>query len=73
MLAMHGANYYSGGPVIIMKLDLGEYDEVFTNEIPGFYEKLKAMVPSLYQHYCSPGIRRRFFPAGQGRAPCWAM
>lgn len=61
ILAMHGANYYSGGPVIIMKLDLGEYNEVFTNEIPGFYEKLRRLLPSLHEHYCSPGFEGGFF------------
>ena len=59
--AMHGANYFSGGKVIVMQLDLGDFDEVFTNEIPGFYEKLKRLVPSLYDHHCSPGIPGGFF------------
>ena len=27
--ALHGANYFSGGPTIILRLDLGEYDEGF--------------------------------------------
>lgn len=61
ILAMHGANFYSGGPVIVMKLDLGEYDEVFTNQIPGFYEKLRTLLPSLNEHYCSPGFEGGFF------------
>ncbi len=61
IMVMHGANYFSGGPVIVIKLDLGEYDEVFTNEIPGFYEKLRRLLPSLHQHHCSPGIEGGFF------------
>ena len=52
---LQGANYFSGGPVILMRLNLGEYDEVFTNQIPGFYEKLTQKLPSLYEHHCSPG------------------
>ncbi len=58
---MHGANYFSAGKVIVIKLDLGEYDEVFTNEIPGFYEKLKKNLPSLIEHHCSVGKRGGFF------------
>lgn len=52
---LQGANYFSGGPVVLMRLDLGKYDEVFTNMIPGFYDKLTSLLPSLYEHHCSPG------------------
>lgn len=55
MRVLSGANYFSSGPVIVMRIDLGEYDEVFTNQIPGFYETLKGNIPSLYEHHCSPG------------------
>ncbi len=65
-MIMHGANYYSGGPVVIIKLDLGEYDEVFTDAIPGFYEKLRKTLPSLYEHHCSPGRKGGFFERVQG-------
>jgi len=57
---LHGANYFSGGPVAIFRLDLGAYDEVFTNEIPGFARRLKALLPSLVEHHCSPGVRGGF-------------
>ncbi len=59
--ALHGANYFSGGKVVIVRLDLGDFDEVFTNEIPGFYEKLKQALPSLHEHYCSVGCEGGFF------------
>ncbi|MEW6366287.1 MAG: cyanophycin synthetase [Acidobacteriota bacterium] len=58
---MHGANYFSGGPVVIMRLDLGEYDEVFTNQIPGFLERLQALLPTLAEHHCSEGKTLGFF------------
>jgi cyanophycin synthetase len=58
---MHGANYFSGGNVVVVLFDLCEYDEVFTNDIPGFYEKLKKMLPSLYDHFCSVGKPGGFF------------
>ena len=41
---LQGANYFSGGPVVLMRLNLDEYDEVFTNEIPGFYEKITKII-----------------------------
>lgn len=52
---LHGANYFSAGPVVLTRLDLGVYDEVFSNEIDGFYEKLQNKIPSLYDHHCSEG------------------
>ena len=51
----HGANYFSGGPIILFRMDLGEYDEVFTNQIEGFSDNLIKIIPSLYQHHCSVG------------------
>ena len=44
---LHGANYYSASPVVVMQLDLKSYDKVFTHEIEGFYEKLLGILPSL--------------------------
>ncbi|MCP4146895.1 MAG: cyanophycin synthetase [bacterium] len=58
---MHGANYFSAGKVVVMRLDLHEYDEVFTNDIPGFFDGLKKMIPSLHEHYCSEGKPGGFF------------
>ena len=57
---MHGANYFSGGPVLVFRLDLGAYDEVFTHQIPGFHQRLKRLLPSLVEHHCSPGVRGGF-------------
>jgi len=57
---MFGANYYSGGPIVLLRIDLGQYDEVFTNEIPGFYDRLKSILPSLYDHHCSVGKKGGF-------------
>lgn len=58
---LHGANYFSAGPVVLIRLDLADYNEVFTNQIPGFYEALKKHIPSLYDHYCSEGKPGGFF------------
>lgn len=59
--ALHGANYFSAGPVVVLRLDLGEYDEVFTNAIPGFAQRLKETLPSLAAHHCSVGEPEGFF------------
>ncbi len=56
-----GANYFSGGPVIHMRVNLNEYDEIFTNDISGFYEKLAMTLPTLIEHHCSEGVRGGFF------------
>lgn len=58
---MHGANYFSGGRVVVLRLDLGRYDEVFTSDIPGFYERLQEHLPSLQEHHCSVGQPGGFF------------
>lgn len=58
---LHGANYFSGGPVVLFRINLGSYNEVFTNDIPGFFEYLQQKLPSLIEHHCSEGIRGGFF------------
>ncbi len=56
-----GANYFSAGPVVVLRLDLGEYHEVFTDRIPGFAQRLRACLPSLAAHHCSVGRPEGFF------------
>ncbi|NMC99189.1 MAG: hypothetical protein GYA62_05665, partial [Bacteroidales bacterium] len=56
-----GANYFSGGQVIRFRINLNEYNEVFTNQIEGFNEALKNLIPSLVEHHCSVGERGGFF------------
>ncbi|MBS4014177.1 MAG: ATP-grasp domain-containing protein [Bacteroidetes bacterium] len=58
---LRGANYFSAGPVILTRLSLGEYDEVFSNEIDGFYDRLESTLPTLYEHHCSEGKPGGFF------------
>jgi cyanophycin synthetase len=43
-----------------MRLDLEELAEKPSNQIPGFYEGLVAALPSLEEHFCSPGVRGGF-------------
>jgi cyanophycin synthetase len=57
---MHGANYFSAGPIVKIRLNLGEYNEVYTNLIPSFQEKLFKALPSLISHHCSVGTEGGF-------------
>ncbi|MCB0706998.1 MAG: cyanophycin synthetase [Saprospiraceae bacterium] len=61
--AMRGPNYWSvrRHKLIVMTLDLEEYEQMPTNKIDGFYERLKAMFPGMYEHRCSVGTPGGFF------------
>lgn len=61
--ATNGPNYWSvrRHKLIVMLLDLEEMEEHPTNTIPHFYERLKKMIPSLYEHRCSEGKPGGFF------------
>lgn len=61
-LTLRGPNYWSirRHKLIVMRLDLEELTEKFSNEIPGFYEALVGIMPTLEEHYCSPGVRGGF-------------
>ena len=54
---LRGANIYSYRPVIVMTIDLGEYDEIPTSQIEGFVERLLELIPSLEDHRCSEGVK----------------
>ena len=50
-----GPNVWARMPIIHYVVDLGELEERPTNKIPGFYEQLVELIPSLYNHGCSIG------------------
>src|SRR6476660_925849 len=60
---LRGPNYWSvrRTKLIQMKLDLEEKEQMPTNAIPGFRERLEALLPSLIEHRCSEGTRGGFF------------
>ena len=60
---LRGPNYWSirRHKLVVMRLDLEELANSPSNEIPGFYEGLVATLPSLEEHFCSPGCRGGFF------------
>ncbi|WP_323789239.1 cyanophycin synthetase [Psychroserpens sp.] len=61
--AMRGPNYWSvrRHKLIVMVLDLEEMEELPSNKIDGFYDRLKAMFPSMFEHRCSVGEPGGFF------------
>ena len=60
---LRGPNYWSirRNKLIQMLLDLEELTEKPSNELPGFYEGLSQVLPSLIEHHCSRGHRGGFF------------
>ena len=60
---MRGPNLWSvwRHKLIVMKLDLEEYEHLPTNKIPGFPERIKALFPGMIEHRCSEGVRGGFF------------
>ena len=61
MRALRGPNFYSRYPVIFMKLDIGELEEMPTDKCPTFRENIEKMLPTLIEHRCSIGRRGGFF------------
>ena len=59
---LRGPNYWSisRSKLIIVRLDLEELADKPSNTIPGFYAGLVAALPSLEEHFCSPGCRGGF-------------
>jgi cyanophycin synthetase len=59
---LRGPNYWSvrRKKLVVIRLDLEDLAEKPSNLIPGFYEGLVQVLPSLIEHYCSPGHRGGF-------------
>lgn len=53
--SIKGPNVYSYNPVIVMEVDLKEYREVHTDELPKLQQALVELFPGLNEHHCSPG------------------
>jgi cyanophycin synthetase len=53
--ALRGPNRYSRYQAILMELDIGKYEELPTDMLPGFKDRLVELIPSLHEHRCSPG------------------
>ena len=61
--AMNGPNYWSPTrhKLIVMLLDLEEMEQRPTDKIPGFLDRISAMMPTLYTHRCSEGVPGGFY------------
>lgn len=59
---LRGPNYWSirRQKVIVVRLDLEDVADRPSNTLPGFYDGLVQVLPSLEEHYCSPGCRGGF-------------
>jgi cyanophycin synthetase len=59
---LRGPNYWSiyRSKLILIRLDLEELAETPSDLIPGFYEGIVSVLPSLEEHYCSPGCKGGF-------------
>lgn len=55
-----GKNIYSHKPVMKMTVDIGEYGNIPTKDIPMFNEKLLSIFPSLKKNCCSLGYEGGF-------------
>ncbi len=54
---LRGPNYWSGywKKLIVMRLDIGEFETKPTKKIKGFYDRMIDVMPSLQTHGCSYG------------------
>ncbi|EDX84047.1 cyanophycin synthetase [Synechococcus sp. PCC 7335] len=59
---LRGPNYWSirYGKLIVVRLDLEDLAERPSDTIDGFYDGLVSALPSLVEHFCSPGVRGGF-------------
>lgn len=57
---LRGPNIWTYRPVIEAWVDIGDLEDHPSNTLPGFYERLTGMLPSLMEHHCSPGVRGGF-------------
>ena len=60
---LKGPNFWSNyrHNLIVLKLDIGEYENFPTNKIAGFSERIEALLPSLFAHRCSQSYEGGFF------------
>jgi cyanophycin synthetase len=58
--SLRGANFWSPRPVTRMDMEVGEYDEIHSAQVPGFTDALIRAMPGLWAHRCSIGERGGF-------------
>ena len=50
---LNGPNMWTYRPVLEAIVDIGDLEDCPSNTIPGYYERLKTLLPSLNEHRCS--------------------
>jgi len=50
---LHGPNVYHHSPVVVMTVDLEQWTDVPSNQIPNFTDNLLRLLPNLQTHHCS--------------------
>ncbi len=55
VMSLRGPNIWTYRPVIEAWVDIGDLEDSPSNTIPGFYERLTAMLPGLVEHRCGIG------------------
>lgn len=53
--SIEGPNIYSHNPVLKVTVDIGDYEEIASNALEGFVQRLLQQLPGLYRHHCSRG------------------
>ncbi len=52
---LRGPNIWAYRPVLEILTDIGKYEELPSNKLPGFTERLVEAIPTLWEHRCSEG------------------
>jgi cyanophycin synthetase len=61
MTYLRGPNIWTYRSVIEALIDIGELEDFPSNLLPGFNDRLKAWLPQMIEHYCTPGVYGGFF------------
>ncbi len=68
---LRGPNIWTYCATLEALIDIGELEDCPSNTVPGLYERLTTMLPSLIEHRCSPGVRGGFLMRlREGTWPC---
>ena len=60
IIALRGPNIWTYRPVFEAWIDIGEFEDFPSNKLPGFTQRLTALLPSLVEHRCNYGERGGF-------------
>jgi cyanophycin synthetase len=60
---LRGPNYWSGywKKLVIIRLDIGEYENRPSHKIDGFYDRVRELLPGMQAHGCSYGEEGGFY------------